>query len=257
MIGRAQQPHLGAGAGYPAANQALVRKLLNYGVLEQEDVVLLLALPTTVRTFGPRCDIVEDGQPPRGTNLVLSGLACRLKVLPDGRKQILGFLIAGDFCDLHVMLLDRLDHAISTVTATVVALLPEAELRAVMDANPRVARVFWVASLVQEAIAREWILSLGRRSAYERTAHLFCEFYERLRAVGLADHGRCDLPLTQADLADALGLSQVHINRTLQEMREAGLIELRGRRLHIPDLPALHRAALFDPGFLHLPSGRR
>ncbi len=252
MSGDPLQAYRATGGGHAPANQALVRKLSNYGQLTDQDWAVLLALPSSVRTYGARFDIVQDDQPPRGTILVLSGVACRVKVLPDGRKQILGLLVPGDFCDLNVMLLERRDHAISTLTATVAALLPEAELRKVMEQSPRIARTFWLAALVQEAIAREWILSLGRRTAYERMAHLFCEFYERLAAVGLAAQGQCDLPLTQADLADALGLSQVHVNRTLQDMREGGLIELKGRRLHIPDFKALSRVALFDAGYLHL-----
>lgn len=229
-----------------------MRKLGAYVSLTKPEEALLLALPVDVQTFGPRLDIVRDAEPPRGTNLVLSGVACRTKTLPDGRRQILGLLVAGDFCDLHVVLLARLDHAISTLTPTVVARLPEAELQIVMGENPTIARGFWLAALVQEAIAREWIVSLGRRSAYERMAHLLCEFYERLAGIGLASDGVCDMPLTQADLADALGLSQVHVNRTLQDMRQAGLIEFRGRRLRVVHLQNLRDVGMFDPSYLHL-----
>jgi CRP-like cAMP-binding protein len=182
---------------------------------------------------------------------MLSGFACRLKTLPDGRRQITGLFVPGDFCDLHVIPVQRMGHALATLSPAVIGVLSNEAVRSTMEDHPNIARALWLSALVQEAVTREWLVSLGRRTAFERVAHLICEVYARLAAAGLARHGYCDWPLTQTDLADGLGLSAVHVNRTLQEMRREGLIRLQGRSLHLPDLDRLARAALFDPGYLH------
>ncbi|MGN6101637.1 MAG: Crp/Fnr family transcriptional regulator [Devosia sp.] len=118
--------------------------------------------------------------------------------------------------------------------------------------HPRLRQALWWDWLVKLAIQREWTLNVGRRDAFERLAHLFCELYFRLEAVGMTEGPSVQLPLTQTDLAEATGLSAVHINRTLQEMRSAGLVILRDHVLTIPDLPALQVAAMFNPAYLHL-----
>jgi CRP-like cAMP-binding protein len=232
--------------------KVLVQKLERYQAFDDEDRAILVRLPGAVRRYAARCEIAADDVPPRGTNLVLSGIANRLKVLPDGRRQILSFFLPGDFCDLHVLQLTAMDHTIATVTPALVALLPEEPLNNVMQARPRIARAFWIAALAQEAVSREWLVSAGRRSALERAAHLFCEIYTRLAAVGRAAGGQCDWPFSQADLADALGLSTVHVNRTLQDLRSRNLIKLRGRALQLPDFERLADVALFDSRYLHL-----
>jgi CRP-like cAMP-binding protein len=117
---------------------------------------------------------------------------------------------------------------------------------------PRITSAFWRECLIDAAIFREWVMNVGQREAYSRMAHVFCELMVRLRAVGLVEDDACDLPITQAEFADAIGTSTVHVNRVLQQMRADGLIELSGNRLYVPDWEALKKAGDFDPIYLHL-----
>lgn len=202
--------------------------------------------------YASHADIIQEGTDPRYLNLVLEGWACRYKQLEDGRRQILSLFIPGDMCDPCVFLIETMSHALATLTPAVIARIPEADVSAMMRESPALAKAFWFDMLVNAEVQRERTLSLGRRSAIERMAHLFCELLVRLRVVGLATATECDMPLTQADLGDALGLSYVHVNRTLQDIRAMKLIELRGRRLTVLNEPGLQALALFNPNYLHL-----
>jgi CRP-like cAMP-binding protein len=184
--------------------------------------------------------------------LLLDGLLCRYKDLRDGSRQISELHVAGDFADLHSFTLKRLDHSVMTLTASRIAVAPHERIRAVIAEYPHVARLFWLSTNIDAAIHREWVLSLGRRTALSRVAHLFCELRERLAIVGLADETGFALALTQTDLAECMGLTAVHVNRTLRELRERGLVEFRSRRVTIDDLPGLKRVAEFDPAYLYL-----
>ncbi len=197
-------------------------------------------------------DIAREGDFPGSIRLLLSGWACRYKMLPDGRRQLMGFFLPGDLCDLNSFLLDRLDHSLLALTPIRYVALSASDLETVSHSHPNLVKAFHHDGLVHAAIQREWIISLGKRSALERLAHLLCEFYTRLELVGLARDGSCELPITQTELADAIGLSPVHVNRTLRELRERDLVVVQDRRLHIPDLAGLSTVALFDPAFLHL-----
>lgn len=231
----------------------LTRRLGQFTRLSAADECALGALAREgVRGFGAREDLVREGEGPRGVKLVLSGWACRYKALEDGRRQILAFLVPGDLCDLNVFILRAMDHSIGALTPVSAADIPRAAIERVMDAHPRVTQALLWEQLVTAAVQREWTMCLGRRTAFERVAHLLCELFVRLRAVALTAGDACELPITQADLAEATGLSAVHVNRTLQELRGQGLIELRGKQLVIPDLKALQDVAQFDPNYLHL-----
>jgi CRP-like cAMP-binding protein len=153
---------------------------------------------------------------------------------------------------MHGFTLKRLDHNIATLTPCRVAHAPHVRIREVLDRFPHLARVYWLMTNIDAAIHREWTVSLGRRSALGRMAHLFCEIRERLNVVGLADNDSYDFPLTQQELGECLGLTAVHVNRTLQEMRRRELIELENRRVRIRDLPRLKSAGDFDPYYLYL-----
>lgn len=205
-----------------------------------------------VREVGARRDLIREGDSPKSVFLVLDGWACRYKQLPDGRRQIVGLFIPGDICDLNVYILREMDHSIGAITKVKVAEIRGDEFDELMRDSPRVTQALYWDELVTVAVQREWTLNLGQRSAYERLAHLFVEVYMRLQAVDLAQDGECEFPLTQGDLADASGLTSVHVNRTLQELRRQGLIELQGRKLTILDLAALKRAAMFNDNYLHL-----
>ena len=162
------------------------------------------------------------------------------------------FVIPGDFCDLHVTLLREMDHGIVALTPCSVARIDQAQIAALTRENSRIVRAMWWSTLVDQAILREWVLNVGRRKALERVGHLLCEMHFRMRRVGLVEHGRLALPLTQEDLADATGLTAVHMNRTLQRLRGEGLIEIGGGTLTLLDVAALQKAVGFDPNYLHV-----
>ncbi len=205
-----------------------------------------------LRQVAARRDLIREGDPPRSVFLVLEGWACRYKTLPDGRRQVVGLFMPGDICDLNIYILKAMDHNIGAITALRVAEVPRDEFERLMIEHPRITQALFWDELVTVSIQREWTLNLGQRTAYERIAHLLCELFIRLRTVGLTDGNSCHFPLTQVDIADASGLTAVHVNRTLQELRRDGLIELQAKRLAIPDLKALQNAAMFNDNYLHL-----
>ena len=203
------------------------------------------------RELPARRDLVREGERPRSVILVLEGWASRYKQLPDGRRQIVHFLIPGDLGDAGAAMMREMDHSIASVTRLTFAEIPITELEALMATSASLMRAFWWSDLVAGAVSREWTMNVGQRSALERLAHLFCELFIRLGSVGLTDGVACDWPLTQGDLADAAGLTPVHVNRTLQELRRERLIALQGRRLMIPDLARLMSVAMFRSNYLH------
>jgi CRP-like cAMP-binding protein len=231
---------------------AVALKLQAFTRLSPEDVAALQALTRNVRTIEARRDLLREGEAPKHMHLLLKGWACRHKSLPDGKRQVLGILVPGDLCDLDSWLLRQMDHSIGAITAIKVALISRDDIDALAREHPRIGEALRRNGLVDNAIGREWLLNLGQRSAYARIAHLIAELFLRLRTVGLTDEHGCDFPLTQNDIADATGLTAVHVNRMLQELRADGVIELERKRLHIPHLDALKVAAMFNPGYLHL-----
>lgn len=232
---------------------ALAIRLQNYTRLSSEDRAALDSVSrNAVHEAQPRRDIIREGDDPKVVRLILSGWACRYKGLPDGRRQIVGFFIPGDFCDLNVYILKEMDHTIGAITRVQYAAIPPEDMNRLTETRPRIVQALWWHELVNAAIQREWLLNIGQRSAYERIGHLLVEMYLRLRSVGLAENGSCDFPITQNDLAEATGLTPVHVNRTLQELRRDGLIELAHKRLTIPDLDKLMGASMFNPNYLHL-----
>ncbi|ATY30774.1 Crp/Fnr family transcriptional regulator [Sphingomonas psychrotolerans] len=186
------------------------------------------------------------------STLLLEGILCRYKDLSDGERQITELHVAGDFADLHSFTLKHLDHNVMTLTPAKIVQVPHERLKRITEQHPHLARVLWFSTNLDAAIHREWEVSLGRRSALQRAAHLFCELQVRLGIVGLATEHEFALPLTQVDLAECLGLTSVHVNRVLKELRERKLVEFRSSRVAIADLAGLRRVAEFDPAFLYL-----
>ena len=231
---------------------ALTRKLEQFTRLSAEDKQVLTQIAERVRVLGPREDLVHEGDNPSQINVILSGWACRYKQLEDGRRSITGFMVPGDLCDQNIFILRQMDHSLGAMTPVSVAEIPRAVFEDLTLRHPRITQALWWATLVDMAIQREWTVNLGQRDAFERVAHLLCELFLRLRGVGLTKEQSCELPVTQSDLADAMGLTTVHVNRTLQDLRTAGLIILKGKSLTIPDLEELMRASLFNPNYLHL-----
>lgn len=232
---------------------SLIRKLEHFVRLSQNDRAILdRAASERVRKFGPRVDIAREGDRPKDVHLILSGWACRYKQLEDGRRQVVSFFLPGDLCDLNIFILREMDHSIGTITQVSIADLSRDFFDEMSAGHPRIVTAFWWESLVNAAVQREWTMNLGQRTALERMAHLLCEIFFRLRIAGLTREDSCDFPLTQADLADATGLSKVHVNRTLQELRSTGLIVLKGKLLVVPSLERLMNAGLFNANYLHM-----
>jgi len=196
--------------------------------------------------------VIRHGEDLQHSLLLLSGWLARAKDLPSGQRQMAELHVAGDFADLHSFTLKRLDHDVIAVTRCRLALAPHERIREVTERFPHLGRVFWLMTNIDAAIQREWTLSLGRRTAIARMAHLFCELNVRLGLVGLAQNNSYDFPLTQVELGECLGLTSVHINRTLQELRRQRLLDLENRRITIHDLNALKQVAEFDGLYLYV-----
>ena len=235
----------------PAGHDPLVAKLETVARLAEEDRAALATLSEGARGVAARRNVIREGERPDFIHLVVEGWAARYKLLPDGGRQITAFLIPGDFCDLHVTILGEMDHGIATLAPSRIAYVPRARLDEISK-RAALVRAFWWATLVDEAVLRAWIVNIGRRDAFERISHLFCELYRRMKMIGLVSDHRFDMPLTQEDIADACGLTPVHVNRVLQRMRAEGLIELRRGSLRLRDQPRLEEISGFDPNYLHI-----
>lgn len=230
---------------------ALRHKLELYTRLSRDEHAALdQALSGRVRKFAPRRNVIHEGDPPVHAYFVMSGWACRYKILEDGRRQTMAYFLDGDLCDLS--LFRQIDHSIETITTARIAEVPREAMTMLAQRHPRIASAFHWSALVGEAISREWIVSLGQRTAPERLAHLFCEIFIRCRCVGLVRERSCPMPLTQTELAGAVGLSTVHVNRTLQDLRSSELIILADKRLTVPDFERLQEFAFFNPAYLHI-----
>jgi CRP-like cAMP-binding protein len=184
--------------------------------------------------------------------LVAEGLTCRYRLLSDGERQLTAIHLPGDFVDLHSFLLKEMDHSVGALTECVIITFPHERLVKVTERFPHLTRLLWLLTLLDGAIHREWLVGMGRLSAPQRAAHLICELYTRLKALGLAAGNRFEFPVAQAALADAVGISTVHVNRVLQDMRQRGLIAWSGGTLEIHDWRALADAGEFDDLYLHL-----
>ena len=227
-------------------------KLAAFTKLSPEDQLALDRITRNTIKVDARRDVIGEGESPRHVRLILEGWGARYKALPDGKRQIVGLFVPGDFCDLNVYILKRMDHSIGAISRLRVAIISQAEMEELTSEHPRISQALLWHELVSSAIQREWLLNIGQRDAQARLAHLFLEMYFRMRTVGLTHNGRCDFPLTQSDLAEATGLTSVHVNRMLQELRREGLIELERKQLHIPDVPRLMDLAMFNADYLHL-----
>lgn len=236
-----------------AVGNVLGRRLAHFTRLsDREHASIEHASDGIVRHLGAKRDLIREGDVPHAVFLITSGWACRYKTLADGRRQIVSFLLPGDLCDVNNFVLKTMDHAIGALTPIQYVELPHERVAALASSSPKVAQALWWQLLVGIAVQREWTLNNGQRSAMERIGHLFCELYYRLHCVGLTHGTGYAFPLTQNDLAEATGLTPVHVNRTLQDMRAAGFIVLKDRMLEIPDLDRLEDAVLFNSDYLHL-----
>jgi CRP-like cAMP-binding protein len=231
----------------------LIRKLETLADLSDEEMQALRSLSLTVKSFRADHDIVREGDTPAECCLVLTGMVFRYLVLDDGRRQIMGFYIPGDIPDLQSLHIRTMDHSVATLVPTTAAFIPHQSLNELNARYPTIANALWRDTIVDAAIFRLWMVSLGQKSAHERLAHLLCELLVRFRAVGLAeDEQTCEFPMTQTELGDALGLTTVHVNRVIQDLRRDGLITLGRGSLCVNDWERLRQLAKFNPLYLHL-----
>ena len=231
--------------------QALQTKLETYAALGEAERGALRGLTGPARAYAGGEHLIEEGMRPDAVFVLTEGWACRYKVLPDGRRQIMAYLLPGDTCDVFNFVLGAMDHSIAALGPCKAVAVPQAELMAVVAEHPGIARALYWTTLVDAATSREWLLNIGQRDGFGRAAHLFSELLLRAGLVGLAPQDAFALPLTQADLADTMGLSPVYVNRMLQRMRGDGLITLERRRLtiHLPE--RLAELGAFNALYLH------
>ncbi|MCP3728889.1 Crp/Fnr family transcriptional regulator [Sphingomonas sp. MG17] len=231
--------------------EAHLRRLrARHSISDAEEAAIRAAIGE-IRDFPARGTLVEAGEEMSHSMLLLKGLICRYKDLSDGQRQITQVHVPGDFPDLHSFTLKKLDHSIMTLTPTRIAFVPHANLNVITERYPHLTRVYWFSTNLDAAIHREWELSLGRRTALGRCAHLLAEFRFRLEVVGLATKNGYDLPISQIDLSECLGLTPVHVNRSLRRLREDGIVTFRTGRVVIHDLARLEEAGEFDPAYLY------
>ncbi len=233
------------------AGEVLARRLALIGNLDEGDREALLALQGQARTVQKGTDVLRHGDFPTESVLVVSGLMCRYKLLPEGRRQIHSFYLAGDTPSLESIPIERMDNNLATMSDSRLAFIAHADLCRIFRERPNIQNLVWRETLVQAATFREWLTRNSLLPADAAMAHLFCEIMVRAEASGLTRDDSCELPVTQHDLAEALGLSDVHINRTLMVLRELG-VELKNGVLSVKNLQQLQRFARFDPSYLYL-----
>jgi CRP-like cAMP-binding protein len=232
--------------------ERLLMKMRQRDDVSMEEERALRAAVSETRDLPADLTFIRRNQELDHSTVLLEGMLCRYKDLRNGERQVTELHVAGDFADLHSFTLKKLDHEIMTLTACKVALVPHENLKRITEGFPHLARVLWFMTNLDAAIHREWAVSLGRRDAVSRLAHLFCELQVRLEIVGLAAPDGYDLPLTQTELSECTGITPVHVNRSLRVLREDGVLDVRNRRVTILDRGKLERAAEFDPSYLYL-----
>jgi CRP-like cAMP-binding protein len=231
----------------------MIKRMEQYMPLPEEDRRLLNELTSDrQRHYAAREDIIREGEHSPDIHIVLSGLACRYKLLENGNRQIMAFLVPGDPCDAEIFILKHMDHSIATLAPSLVASISGSKMKDLLLNRPGIALAFWWSTLQDEGILRERIIDEGRRDAYSRIAYMIYEVLIRMRAVGIIDDQKFEFPITQTDLADATGLTPVHVNRMLQRLRDEGLISTEGKVWTVLDPAGLRNAARFDASYLHL-----
>jgi len=220
--------------------------------LSAEDIDALESAISEVREIGARQLMVRAGEPVTMSTLLLQGFMCRYMDDRAGERQLVAVHVAGDFVDLHGFPLKRLDHDVATLTEVRVAMVPHANLAQIVAERPNLTRILWFSTLIDAAMHREWIFRLGRLNAIGRISHFLCELDAKLQAVGRSDGICFDLPINQNDLGEACGVTGVHANRVLRQLREEKVLVFRSSRVEILDRKRLERIAEFDPSYLYI-----
>lgn len=247
------QLQIRSGTANGSALEPVLKKLEYRAKLSSEDRAAFLDLPCTLKTVEPRSYIARERDVMTHACALLSGFAIRSKTVATGHRQILAIQIKGDIVDLQNSLLRVADHSVEMLTAGRVAFIPREALEQLLADRPTIARALWTATLVDGSISREWLANIGRRDARTRLAHLLCEFSLRLQVTGIGEQTGYELPMTQEQLADATGLTAVHVNRTIRGLERDGLIDrVHPRSIHIGNWRRLAEAGDFDSHYLHL-----
>lgn len=230
----------------------LVEKLRRRDAINHDEERALLEVLGTPQSVTTGCDIVREGDRPDHSTLLVEGVTARYTTLGDGGRQITELNVSGDFIDLHSFVMKQMDHGVTALTPCVIQPAPHVALRRLTEQHPHLARLLWLDTVIDAAIHRQWIASMGRRTALAHLAHLVCELCTRLDVVGGAPDKSFDLPLSQAVLADVLGLSTVHVNRLIAELRSLEVLTWTQGRVAVLDWDRLAALAEFDPGYLRL-----
>lgn len=238
--------------GRYSPNDLMTRKLESIFTLTEDEKQALQNLPIQIKNIKSHQDIVRIGDSPSQCCLVLEGFACVYKMTIEGKRQILALHVPGDLPDLQSLHLKVLDITIASISPCSLGFIQHDDLRLLCERYPRLVAAFWRETLVHGSIFREWLVNNGQREAYTRIAHLICEFMVRLKAVGLVYDATFYMPATQVELADATGITPVHMNRVLQALRADGLISTESTQMTVPDWQKLKEAGDFDPLYLHL-----
>jgi CRP-like cAMP-binding protein len=231
-------------------SRMLILQLERFGRLSPEEKLALTAMRVRSRRVGSREDLVHEDDGPGLENVLLAGFACRYVVLPNGRRQILAYILPGELCGRLMGDGDFPEHAIATLSPARIGTFAGEELSGLAYSFPALGRALELTRAVEQATLYQWLLNLGQRSALERTAHMLCELFVRLRCLGLTHEGGCEVPLRQADIADALAISAVHLNRTLTRIRRLNIGRFLRNHLLVEDLPGLQKLAGFRPDYL-------
>ncbi|WP_454848626.1 Crp/Fnr family transcriptional regulator [Rhizobium binxianense] len=232
--------------------EPLILSLRSHDTISSEEIARLRATIVKDRHFHFGEDLVSQDSRPPYSSLLLDGFAARYKVMADGTRQITALHIAGDFVDLHAFPLRKVDHGVVAMSPCRVAFADHNDLRAITEQMPHLTRLLWLDTLIDGAIHREWIVAMGRRSKRSHLAHLVCELYVRLNVVGRISEDSFHFPLTQAIVADVLGVSVVHLNKTLQSLRKESAFTWENRTIKVLDWKKLQAIAEFDPTYLNL-----
>lgn len=232
--------------------ERLIRKLEARDPLTAAEKAALTAAAEGEETYDAGEDVILEGRRQSLSRLLADGMIARAKTLPDGRRQITALHIPGDFVDLHSFLLKRLDHDVVSLTPSRFVTFPHAALKQLTEAYPHLTRMLWLSTVMDAAIHRAWIVSSGRMTSIEQIGSLFCELHVRFDIVGLVRNGAYPLRITQEQLADCCGLSPVHVNRVVQNLRDLNLVKWRSGSLWVLDFEALAALSLFNPDYLVL-----
>jgi CRP-like cAMP-binding protein len=234
-----------------AIRAALVRRLQIASGLSQDDVKEIQELPITVKDYPAERAVVCDGERATDCCLIVDGFCMRSKTISDGRRQILSLHIPGEIPDLMSLFLHVMDHDLSTLTPCTLGFIKHEALQRLHRRAPNVAEIFWRDTLIDAAMFREWIVNVGQRSAPGRLAHVMVELRERLKLIGRVQGNDFEMPLTQEQIGEALGITAVHANRVIRQLREDGIVEMQRGRVKVLDEAKLWDLADFDGRYLH------